>query len=77
MSPLLSQDDIRALTGYRRPHRQRAALASMGVRHYTRPDGRPVVVAADLSQHIRPALPATEPNWAALEAPHDPHPHPR
>lgn len=45
---LLTPDQLVELTGFRRPHKQRQALRQMGIRHYVRPDGRPLVVESDL-----------------------------
>lgn len=42
-SPLLTESDLEALTGYRRPSDQVRALQRMGIRHVIRPDGRPRV----------------------------------
>jgi hypothetical protein len=42
---LLSAADLEALTGYRRPSAQVRALRAMGIEHWVRPDGRPVVRA--------------------------------
>jgi hypothetical protein len=41
----LTSDQIFELTGYRRPSAQVRALRRMGVEHWIRPDGRPVVRA--------------------------------
>lgn len=63
---LLSAEDLTALTGKQRPGAQRRALERMGIPHYVRPDGRPVVTAGALDH--RPEPPQAEPNWGALMA---------
>ena len=45
----LSPDELTELTGKQRPAAQIRALRSMGIRHHVRPDGRPVVLRADLA----------------------------
>jgi len=62
---LLSEKEIRALTGRVRPTAQRRALERMGIAHHVRPDGRPVVTwsAVDGS---RESAKDTAPNWTAL-----------
>jgi hypothetical protein len=45
MPALLTSADLQALTGYRRPSAQVRALRAMGIEHWVRPDGRPVVRA--------------------------------
>ena len=42
---LLDMVELEALTGYRRPSAQVRALRAMGIEHWVRPDGRPVVRA--------------------------------
>jgi len=39
----LTQQQMVDLTGYKQKSRQIRALRQMGVRHFVRPDGRPVV----------------------------------
>jgi hypothetical protein len=41
----LTASDLLELTGYRRPSSQVRALRRMGIEHWVRPDGRPVVRA--------------------------------
>lgn len=55
---LLTASDLETLTGYRRPSAQVRALRRMGVEHWVRPDGRPVVRAdwRALRQTRRPVL---------------------
>jgi hypothetical protein len=42
---LLAPAEVEALTGYKRPAAQVRALRAMGIEHWVRPDGRPVVRA--------------------------------
>jgi hypothetical protein len=42
---LLTPADLEALTGYKRASAQVRALRAMGIEHWIRPDGRPVVRA--------------------------------
>jgi hypothetical protein len=60
---LLTPDQLIALTGYRRPGKQVEALRRMGVRHFVRLDGRPVVDDSALSTK---AEPAKTPDWSAI-----------
>jgi hypothetical protein len=54
----LTPADLESLTGYRRPSAQVRALRRMGVEHWVRPDGRPVVRAdwREMRQTNRPVL---------------------
>jgi hypothetical protein len=54
----LTSDQLLELTGYRRPSAQVRALRRMGVEHWIRPDGRPVVRAdwREMRQTKRPVL---------------------
>jgi hypothetical protein len=63
----LTDRQLRDLTGRQRPGAQRRALTRMGIPHHVRPDGRPVVVADQLTGDPGASQP-TEPNWAALAA---------
>jgi hypothetical protein len=45
MPALLNPADLEALTGFKRPSAQVRALRAMGIEHWVRPDGRPVVRA--------------------------------
>jgi hypothetical protein len=45
VASLLSPSDLEALTGFKRPSAQVRALRAMGIEHWIRPDGRPVVRA--------------------------------
>lgn len=45
MPALLSPADLEALTGFKRASAQVRALREMGIEHWIRPDGRPVVRA--------------------------------
>jgi hypothetical protein len=57
-APILAPADLEALTGYRRPSAQIRALRAMGIEHWVRPDGRPVVRAdwRQAGQNRRPVL---------------------
>ena len=44
----LSNKQLEALTGYRRPAEQKAALEAMGIPFRVRPDGRPVVLESSV-----------------------------
>lgn len=46
----LSESELYELTGKKRSAAQCRALIEMGVPHWVRPDGKPVVVEADLLQ---------------------------
>lgn len=61
----LSPDELAELTGKQRPAAQIRALRSMGIRHHIRPDGRPVVLRADLSEDGAARRRRVEPNFAA------------
>ena len=63
---LLTQDDLRTLTGKQRPAAQRRALDRMGIRYHVRPDGRPVVPAAALVGGDSATLKQDQPDWSAL-----------
>ncbi len=58
MAPLLTSADLEALTGFKRPSAQVRALRAMGIEHWIRPDGRPVVRAdwRRAVQNRRPVL---------------------
>lgn len=60
---LLSIDDIVNLTGFQRPKKQIEALKSMGIRHWVRPNGRPVVDDSALKEHNDSS---TQPNFEVL-----------
>jgi hypothetical protein len=55
---LLTPADLEALTGFKRPSAQVRALRAMGIEHWIRPDGRPVVRAdwRRQAQNRRPVL---------------------
>jgi len=59
----LTPQQLIDLTGYRRKSKQVQALRQMGVRHFVRPDGRPVV---DDSALQSPKSSAAQPNWQAI-----------
>jgi hypothetical protein len=61
----LNADQIAALTGYRQRRRQITALQRMGIRHWVRLDGRPVVAESALE---KPQHSADGPNWEAINA---------
>lgn len=58
---VLSPDELRELTGKRKPHAQRVVLTALGIPHRTRPDGSLVVMrqvvqtVLEVSEH-RPQL---------------------
>jgi hypothetical protein len=58
----LTPDQVQTLTGFKRPAKQREALRQMRIRHYVRPDGRPMVIESDLevSHRERQASPDFE-----------------
>lgn len=49
MAMFLTPDEIQELTGKIKPAAQIRALRAMGIHHHVRPDGKPVVLAVDLS----------------------------
>jgi len=61
---LLTDEELRQLTGFKRHSAQIRALRQMGIGHYVRPDGKPCVLSSTLdgtSTHER----VIEPNWDA------------
>ena len=60
---LLTPDQLQTLTGYHRPSAQIRALKAMGIRHWVRPDGRPVVDDSALAAH---ADRSARPNFEAI-----------
>lgn len=61
---LLSPLQIVELTGYLRPGKQVDALQRMGVRHWVRLDGRPVVDDSALTHPGKSGAP--EPDWSGI-----------
>jgi hypothetical protein len=61
----LTPGELVELTGYKRASLQVGWLRKMGVRHYVRRDGRPVVVAADLASKGQDREP-TRPDFSKL-----------
>lgn len=51
--PILSDDDVQAVTGYRRPSAQARALTSMGIAHKRRPDGTILLTAEAVEESLR------------------------
>jgi hypothetical protein len=63
----LTPTELIELTGCKRHSLQLGWLRKMGVRHYVRRDGRPVVVAADLAATGKDREP-TRPDFSKLAA---------
>ena len=63
-SRILTADELRDLTGYRRPFEQRRELSRMGIKFLTRADGKPVVASSALEQAH--SVPPGAPNFDAL-----------
>lgn len=61
----LTRDQLIELTGYKRAPEQRRELSRMGIRHWVRIDGKPVVDDSALSQP--PSEGVSTPNWGALD----------
>ena len=53
----LTPDELRQLTGYRRPALQRQWLEQAGIRHWVASTGRPVVAVEALGLAERPVAP--------------------
>ena len=62
----LSCDEIREITGKRRKSAQVRALRDMGLRHWVRPDGKPVVPVSALDGKDRKEQ-EVKPDFDALE----------
>ncbi len=45
----LTSEEVKSLTKYKQPQKQREALNQMGVNHVVRPDGSIVVFESDLT----------------------------
>ena len=50
---ILTAEELRELTGYRRPTFQVRTLRALGIRHALRPDGTVVVLRGDLERSPR------------------------
>lgn len=61
---VLTVDELRDLTGYKRPHEQCRTLQQMGIRFFRRPDGKPAVVASALGGS---GSTAAQPDFSALD----------
>ena len=61
---LLTREQIIELTGYKRPGKQVAALRLMGVKHFVRLDGHPVVDDSALSTKVQQA--GAQPAWERI-----------
>ena len=68
IDPILSEDQLKHVTGYSQPTKQRRALDMMGIRYLTRPDGKNIVPQSAIngeSGAVRASNP--QPNLAALD----------
>lgn len=65
---LLSIEQIETLTGYLRPSAQCRALERMGIKYWTRPDGRPAVHESALTGG-EPVPDVTRPRFDLINAP--------
>lgn len=65
----LTSDQLKELTGYKKPALQRRWLLENGYRFDVRADGRPSVLAEQVQarQRVRRAERATHPDWAKLD----------
>lgn len=61
MLEILTNAELEALTGYRRPAYQARWLAANGIRHWRRKDGLPVVPRAAVQGSEQPAAAQPEP----------------
>lgn len=62
----LTEDEVRAVSGFIHRAKQRDALAQMGIPFRVNPTGRILVIRTDYTGQKKRA--AAGPNWAALEA---------
>lgn len=65
---ILDAEELHRLTGRRRRKGQREALDYMGIPYRVRPDGRLVVIAADLEHRERAQAAVPAPDWSALSS---------
>jgi hypothetical protein len=66
----LSENDLRQLTGVKRPTAQVRWLRKNGYRHTVNEIGFPVVMIAEVSRKlVGGSKTSQEPNWAALDGP--------
>ena len=63
---ILTADQLRELTGYRRAKEQLLWLRKNGIRHYVRGDGKPAVLPADLAVSQERST-VTAPRFDALQ----------
>jgi hypothetical protein len=64
----LTDAELRDLTGYATPRKQREALARMGYRFDVRPDGRPRLLRSAVEARQLGGKPEKRPRFEALEA---------
>lgn len=61
-STLLTDDELKELTGSAQKSKQCKILSGYGVKFFTRPDGKPVVPVSALSDNVHQLSPQTEQN---------------
>lgn len=66
MTPWLTEEELRTMTGYLRPSAQRRWLVKAGVPFCPRPDGSIVVFRADLGGRSMDTVKVKGPNFEAV-----------
>jgi len=65
---ILTDDELRTLTGKKFRSAQAQVLRYMGIEFRTRPDGSLVVLRSELEAQKSDRRKTVEPNWAAINA---------